>query len=272
MIRLEVSTPMPLLDVRAEEEFLGSHLPGSVNIPLSELTQRLHELPDKGATIKLVHFGSSESSEAQALLEQRGFGILPVAASREALTESGRGSGRLWQPNLFLMEALEAIKRRSPISTSALSALDVACGSGRDAVYMAMNGYEVDAIDILPDALQRANDLASRHGVQIQTIQQDLGRQPTLPFGQYDLVVVFRYLQRSLMPSLSKALRPGGYLLYETFHERNRQTGSKPSNLDHLLKTGELSSSFSELEVLVADDAFERNGRYFSHILARRPE
>lgn len=135
-----------------------------------------------------------------------------------------------------------------------------------------MDGYEADAIDILPDALLRANDLASRHSVQIRTIQQDFERQPSLPVGQYDLVVVFRYLQRSLMPALSKTLRPGGYLVYETFHARNRQTGAKPTNPDHLLKTGELTSSFSELEILIADDAFQRDGRFFSHVLARRPE
>lgn len=262
--------PKSTLDVRSENDFIAGHLPGSVNIPCAELTQRLHELPDKGATIRLVDFGTSESSEAQALLEQRGFVILPVAARREELTETGRSSGRLWQPNLFLMEALEAIKRQPFLSNTPPRALDVACGSGRDAVYLALNGYEVDAIDILPDALQRANDLASRHRVQIRTIQQDLERQPILPAGQYDLVVVFRYLQRSLMPALSKALRPGGFLVYETFHERNRETGAKPANPDHLLKTGELTSSFSELEILIANDAFEQSGRYFSHILARR--
>ena len=260
----------PALDVRPENQFLASHLPNSVNIPSSELTQRLHELPDKGATIRLVDFGGSESSEAQALLEQRGFLIQPVAATREELTESGRSSGRLWQPNLFLMEALEAIKRQPSLPNAPAGALDVACGSGRDAVYLAMNGFDVDAIDILPDALHRANDLASRHGVEIRTLHQDLERHPVLPVGQYDLVVVFRYLQRSLMPALSKALRPGGYLVYETFHERNRETGAKPANPDHLLKTGELTSTFSELEILIANDAFERNGRYFSHILARR--
>jgi len=260
----------PALDVRPENEYLAGHLPNSVNIPSSELTQRLHELPDKGATIRLVDFGGSESSDAQALLEERGFVILPVAARREELTETGRSSRGLWQPNLFLMEALEAIKRQPSLPKAPVRALDVACGSGRDAVYLAMNGYEVDAIDILPDALQRANDLASRHGVQIRTLHQDLERQPVLPVGQYDLVVLFRYLQRSLMPALSKALRPGGYLVYETFHERNRETGAKPTNPDHLLKTGELTSSFSELEILIANDAFERNGRYFSHILARR--
>lgn len=268
---MEEAKITPALDVRPENEFLAGHLPSSVNIPLAELTQRLHELPDKGATITLADFGGSESSEAQALLKQRGFVILPITTRREELTESGRSAGRLWQPNLFLIEALEAIKRQPSLQNPPARALDVACGSGRDAVFLAMNGYEVDAIDILPDALQRANDLASRHGVQIRTMQQDLERQPVLPVGQYDLVVVFRYLQRSLMPALSKALRPGGHLIYETFHERNRQTGAKPANPDHLLKTGELTSSFSELEILIADDAFERSGRYFSQILARSP-
>ncbi|NJL30478.1 MAG: class I SAM-dependent methyltransferase [Phycisphaerales bacterium] len=42
--------------------------------------------------------------------------------------------------------------------------MDIACGSGRDAVWLAMQGYEVDGLDVLPDALERASDLAHRHG------------------------------------------------------------------------------------------------------------
>lgn len=262
----------PSLDVRPENEFRAGHLPCSVNIPLAELTARVHELPERGSPIRLVQLKNDSCAEAQQILEGRGFDVVVIEAHPDELTEVGGNKARLWQPNPFLVEALELILPRERQPKAERRALDVACGTGRDAVYLAMNGYAVDAIDILPDALDRANDLASRHGVQIRTLQQDLERQPILPVGQYDLVIVFRYLQRSLLPALSKALAPGGYLVYETFHERNRQTGAKPANPDHLLKTGELKSSFSELEVLIADDGFERNGRYFSHILARRRE
>jgi hypothetical protein len=107
--------------------------------------------------------------------------------------------------------------------------------------------------------------------VTIRTEARDLEGDPSLPRGRYDLVTVFRYLQRGLFPSLRGAVAPGGYIVYETFHDRNRQTGRRPHSPDHLLGTGELAGAFAGFDVLIARDAVERDGRFFSHLLARRP-
>ena len=212
---------------------------------------------------------ATRASRAAEILRTRGHAVTIMQFNQEALTETGNKYTRLWQPNEFLIDAVSQIKR--PIATNPPRALDVACGSGRDAVYLAMQGYNVDAIDILPDALTKAADLARRCSVQLTPREVDLERDPHLPAEQYDLVMVFRYLQRSLFPSLVSAIRPGGYIIYETFHERNLQTGHKPRNPAHLLKTGELRTAFGEFEILIDRDGVERDGRFFSSILARKP-
>jgi tellurite methyltransferase len=155
------------------------------------------------------------------------------------------------------------------ITSSAPRALDVACGTGRDAVWLALKGMQVDAIDHLPDALERATSLARRNRVTINPIQKDIEADPTLPTG-YDLVGVFRYLHRPLWPALRNAVIPGGYIIYETFHTRTREAGGRPSSPDHLLQTGELAAAFEGFEILVSHDCVERDGRYFSSLLARK--
>jgi hypothetical protein len=74
-----------------------------------------------------------------------------------------------------------------------------------------------------------------------------------------------------LFSALREAVRPGGYVVYETFHERNMETGRSPRNPNHLLRTGELAGAFAGFQILIGADAVEREGRFFSRILARRP-
>jgi SAM-dependent methyltransferase len=148
-------------------------------------------------------------------------------------------------------------------------ALDLGCGAGRDAVYMALRGFDVTAVDVLPDAVARAGDLAARCRVSVQPCILDLRRLP-LPFpaGHYALVTVFRYLHRPLLPLLPPMLRPGGLLLVETFHERCRDTAAGPHSPERLLRSGELTAAFAPMNILIAEDGVERRGRFFSRIVA----
>ena len=185
-----------------------------------------------------------------------------------ALTDSGPSTVRLWQPSPFLVEALDWIERERPLG--GLQGIDVACGTGRDSVYMALRGLIVTAIDVLPDALERADDLARRSGVKLTTVVHDLERGHSLPPNPpANVLTVFRYLHRPLFPALAAAVDPGGFVIYETFHERNRQTGQRPQNPGHLLTTGELPTHFPHFEILIARDATERDGRFFSSLLAQ---
>jgi len=260
-----------LIDVRPESEFFCGHTPGAVGIPLEELSRRAHELPPPGEPLRLVDSHDQRGQSAAFFLRQRGHLIDIIRFDALEMTERGPAQARLWRPNPFLEESLEAIE--SEQSAGARSgqkrALDVACGSGRDSVHLALAGYRVQAIDILPDALRRAGDLARRSGVQIELACQDLEQNPTLPTG-FDVVIVFRYLHRPLVSAIKEAVKPGGHLVYETFHEQTRSTGHPPTSPNHLLRDRELQELFGDFDIRIAQDRVERDGRFFSNLLARR--
>jgi SAM-dependent methyltransferase len=261
----------PLLDVRPETDFLRAHEPGAASIPLEELSARIHELPPADAPLRVIDADPQRAHAAAEFLSKRGQAIETVPWQACSHSESGQPRARLWRPNPFLVESLELIRATGPRPNSGIRALDVACGTGRDAVYLALQQYDVLAVDILPDALDRAADLARRNGVAIQTQPMDVESSPSLPIGAFDLVTVFRFLHRPLFPLLREAVAPGGFIVYETFHEKTLATGGGPKNPAHLLETGELTCAFQGFEVLICREAHARDGRFFSSLLARRP-
>jgi SAM-dependent methyltransferase len=132
------------------------------------------------------------------------------------------------------------------------SVLDVACGSGRHARYMASQGLRVLAVDIDQDAL---NALAGVAGV--DTLVADLEGNPW-PFDgrQFDAVIVTRYLHRPLLVPLVEALAPGGVLVYETFATGNEHFG-RPRNPEFLLRAGELLElARGRLRVIAYEDTY----------------
>lgn len=122
--------------------------------------------------------------------------------------------------------------------------LDVACGAGRHARWLAARGLEVIALDREPQAIP-----------QVRFVQADLeGRKPwPFPGKRFGGIVVTNYLHRPLLARLAAALAPGGILIYETFMAGNERFG-RPSNPEYLLRPGELLEAFASLRVL----AFEQ--------------
>jgi len=259
----------PLIDLRPEPDFLSAHDPAAANIPVEELATRVHELPSKGKGVRVTDPNPTRAESAADFFHQRGTPVIiePFDATRQ--TSVGRSHVRLWDPSPFLVESLDRIASQRDLAN--LSALDIASGTGRDAVYMATRNLRVTAIDLLPDALTRADDLARHTGVTITTICHDLEQSNSLPpESTADIVTVFRYLHRPLFPAISQAIAPGGYIVYETFHERNRETGQRPSSAAHLLRSAELPTFFPDFQILLFRDAAPRDGRWFSSLLARK--
>jgi SAM-dependent methyltransferase len=93
-------------------------------------------------------------------------------------------------------------------------ALDVACGAGRNALFLAEHGYTVDGVDISAVALDRARTTAAERGLDINWLQVDLEPR-SLPRAQYDLIVLVRYTDDRLIGQLGEHLNDGGYLLCE---------------------------------------------------------
>jgi tellurite methyltransferase len=152
-------------------------------------------------------------------------------------------------------------------------ALDVACGDGRNALYLAQLGYEVDAIDASDVVIAALRAAAAERALAIAPRVVDLEREP-LPPGPYDTIVTLNFLQRDLFGALQDALAPGGLLLYETLGQAHVEELGNSFDPDYLLDRGELLRAFPRLEVLVHHEGVvERSGRPrgVGSLVARRP-
>lgn len=137
--------------------------------------------------------------------------------------------------------------------------LDVACGRGRHALYLANLGFDVEAIDRDAEALFHLASTAKQRNLANLTMQTvDLERatddRPEFPPNRYDAIVVSFYLHRPLFPWLVDALKPNGVLLYETFTIDNYRRHRHPRRWEFCLAHNELLRLTSALQVLSYDE------------------
>ena len=129
--------------------------------------------------------------------------------------------------------------RWAPLIPPAGEVLDLACGGGRHARFLAQQGHVVDAVDRDAQALALLAGVAG-----VRPLRADLEGAPwPYPDRAWDGIVVANYLHRLLFPSLLASLRPGGVLIYETFMAGNERWG-RPSNPAFLLQPNELLTAF----------------------------
>lgn len=167
-------------------------------------------------------------------------------------------AGLLRGPHTLLMQF-------APPPTADARALELACGLGRDALWLAERGYTVDALDISFTALRQARAEMLRRGLRgVNFIQADLD-EFTLPFYAYDLVLVFRFLDRRLFPEIRRRVRPGGLVIYETRNIRHAERHPEAPRA-HMLALGELPRYFPGWEVLHSHDR-----EYLSAFVGRKP-
>lgn len=146
------------------------------------------------------------------------------------------------------------------------SVLDLAAGEGRNALFLASHGCSVDAVDISQEGLQRAKVRAEAENLSLRPIIADLDHFP-MPESQYDLILNFFFLKRELFPSIIKALKPGGLLMFETY-TTHHQTLNKQRKMNpiFLLEPEELKDTFPMLEVIIYQEEGET-----ARLLARKP-
>ena len=118
-------------------------------------------------------------------------------------------------------------------------ALDLACGMGRNAKFLATQGFKVDALDISPIAIE-----SLQHIENIEPKEVDFDSY-VLPENSYDLIVCTYFLKRELFPQIEKALREDGIFIFETFMHHPDNT-KVPSNKTFLLNEGELEATFDD--------------------------
>jgi 2-polyprenyl-3-methyl-5-hydroxy-6-metoxy-1,4-benzoquinol methylase len=133
-------------------------------------------------------------------------------------------------------------------------ALDIACGTGANSLFMAQYGLDVDAWDFSRVALNRLrreaadSDLAQCINTRCVEIDADV-----LPPSKYQVIVNCHYLDRSIIPAMKMALAPGGLLFFQTF-TANKRVNLGPSKSAFLLAPGELQDLMQGLEILASQD------------------
>lgn len=163
--------------------------------------------------------------------------------------------------------------------------LDLACGRGRNALFLAEHGRHVTAVDWSGAALDILEERAKALRIPVRRIRRiDEAKQVTraaidllqadletvaLPANRYSVILCVRYLQRSLLPKICRALRPGGMLLFETYTKAQLDFSGGPRDPAHLLNAGELRRAFPELEVVFYRELRAEQG--IASLAARKP-
>lgn len=121
------------------------------------------------------------------------------------------------------------------------NALDIACGNGRNSLFLAKKGFIVDAVDISTVATNHLAGIDPK----INTICQDIDDW-TIPRNQYQLIVNIRFLDRRLFPMIKDGLRPGGVLIFESFIDKKKDT--------YCLKQNELLRAFQSFHIVYYEE------------------
>ncbi len=146
------------------------------------------------------------------------------------------------------------------------TALDVAGGPGRNAMFLARHGLDVTLVDISPVAVDLAREAAS--DIRLTAVVRDLEKGP-FPDGPWDVIICFHYLQRDLFPVFQETLAPGGVLVCEIATERNLERHHRPP-LPYLLREGELPTLVPSLTILDHSERWQDSGRHEARLLATR--
>ena len=127
-------------------------------------------------------------------------------------------------------EVAEVLLRNAHLLPPSGRALDLACGRGASALWLAARGWEVHAWDLSSVAIERLQAEAVSRGLDVHTEVRDVVARPPGP-ETFDLILVSHFLERDLVPVLIGALRPGGLVFYQTFvAETHRGRGPGPES------------------------------------------
>ncbi len=156
------------------------------------------------------------------------------------------------EPNPFLKNHIRFLPKGK--------VLDIATGEGRNAIFLAQHGFEVDAVDISEKGLRKARQLAREKGIQINTFEVDLDRFQ-IEKERYDVIADFYFLKRRLISRIKRGLKKGGRVIFETYildHRKLRAGG--PKQAKYFLKPNELIRLFKNFRILFYREGIFRDG------------
>lgn len=181
---------------------------------------------------------------------------------------------RLWNERYARGETADKPPEPIVVSTAArlppACALDLACGLGRNSLYLAALGWRVKAVDYSATALQMLRERMQSADLDIQLVHADLERgEYEIPPSSTDLILDCCYLQRDLFPIIRAGVRPGGYFVGVL-----PLAGDPSMNPRYLVEPGELRGYFDDWEIEQYSEGRPGNDparRMRAQIAARRP-
>ena len=323
-LRAWMGSGTSMLDLRAEKDFERRRFDGAVNIPFGYLDGRLHELPPRGTPLSVLlkqPDGPDDAAtfEAQLRVFAADFKsnpwrvesafvpgdalFLEIATRAGARVASGaaprEARGRLWEPSDAVARWLPRIERRTREEDAARGAarnvlVDLGCGAGRDAVFAALRGWHVLALDSDAKGLARCAALAATHGVAsaVRGVRVDLRKETPealvaravreaaafstavrAPRAHLTFMAV-RYMNRPLTRALPALLPAGAFVCWFHFTRGAELTPvGRPNKARDLLEAGELRDAFERgegWEVLCDGQTALPDGRPVSEFVAAR--
>ncbi len=168
---------------------------------------------------------------------------------RERWNRKYREAPEAWLvPDPFLERAFS--QYILPLFPHGGSALDLAGGAGRHAIWLARQGWKVTLIDISETGVEQARRNAGPLASHIHFVVGDLTRFQASPTPTFEVVMAFFYLERKIFAEIVNALRPGGLLIYKTHTLAQANLAGGPNNPAHLLDPDELLHLASGLQIL----------------------
>lgn len=150
--------------------------------------------------------------------------------------------------------------------------LDVAMGKGRNAIYLARKGFHVTGLEINEEAIKTCKTEAEKEGLSIEIRHTDLEDLSSyeLESSYYDGVICFFYLQRNLIPRLKETLKPGGYILYETFLIDNHIKFGHPGHREYCFEHNELLHLFIDYRILFYREGLTPGGTFCASLIGQK--
>jgi tellurite methyltransferase len=177
-----------------------------------------------------------------------------------------RGEHTTQEPSPLLRNAIKSLPPGR--------ALDVACGAGRHAIFLADHGWQVTAVDASRAGIEILQQRATEAGVTVDARCADLesGEFHIEP-ETYDLICVFYYLQRDLFPPIRAGVKPGGSVV-AAIHLNDGKQDAKPANPAFLLESGELKQLFADWQITYYREGQSDEGGHHhdtAYLIARKP-
>lgn len=171
------------------------------------------------------------------------------------------------EPIALLRENLHLLPREGRV-------VELACGMGANIMLLAEQGLECEGWDISPVAIDLLAAAARERGLSLQGVVRDLVAEPPQA-EQFDVMIISRYLERSLFAAIAAALKPGGLLFYQTYTQQH-VTGGGPSNSEFRLAPNELLRAFPALELIYYREEgrvgdLDHGFRDEAELIARKP-